>query len=146
MPDKFSKEIRSKNMRAVKSKNTKPELTLRSALWNRGWRYNIHVKDITGKPDIVFRKYKLLIFVDGCFWHKCPRCFKLPKSNVEFWDEKLRKNVERDEKYNEILENEGYTILRFWEHEIKEETNSVVGKIELNIFNISKIQSEINYD
>ena len=86
MTDKHTKEQRSKNMKAVKSKNTKQELKLSRILWKNGFRYKIHPKEIFGKPDIVFTKYKIAIFVDGCFWHKCPQCFKLPASNVEFWE------------------------------------------------------------
>ena len=120
MPDKFSPEIRSKIMRSIKSKDTKPEIILRSALWRRGWRYRLNT-DILGKPDIVFRNYKILIFVDGCFWHKCPKCYKPPKSNTDYWLKKLQRNVERDIKYNRELREKGWNVLRFWEHEILKE-------------------------
>ena len=134
MTDKLTPEQRSKNMRAIKGKNTKPEMKLRRALWSRGWRYKIHNKDIMGKPDIVFKKYNLIIFIDGCFWHKCPKCFKMPASNVEFWRNKINKNVERDKKVNKILVEEGWNVLRFWEHEIKKNFNEVVGKVENFIY------------
>ncbi len=137
MPDKFSVEKRSKIMKTIKSKDTKPEKLLRGALWKRNWRYRIHC-DLPGKPDIVFRRHKTIIFVDGCFWHKCPRCFKPPKSNIEYWSKKLQRNVERDEKYNKILEESGWFVLRFWEHEILENIEKVIGKIERNLLLIAK--------
>lgn len=118
MVDVHTKEQRSYNMSKVKSKDTKPELVLRKYLFSNGIRgYRLH-SDLPGKPDIVFTKYKLAIFIDGCFWHKCPECFKPPSSNIEFWEEKLNSNVLRDEKVNKQLVNMGYKVIRFWEHQI----------------------------
>jgi len=116
-------------MSRIHGKNTSPELKLRKLLWKSGLRgYRVYY-NLPGKPDIVFTKQKLVIFVDGCFWHKCPVCFRPPATNEGFWSEKLQKNVERDMRVNEELQNTGWTVLRIWEHEIKKTPDVVVGKI-----------------
>ena len=127
--DIHSKETRSYNMSQIKSKNTKPELLLRKALWRNGIR-NYRLKNsLPGKPDLYFPIKKVAIFVDGCFWHKCPKCFKEPKSNKEFWLKKVRDNTIRDRKVNEALRDKGWIVLRFWEHQIKKELDSSVNII-----------------
>ena len=129
MTDVLTPEQRKKNMSRIHGKNTSPELKLRKLLWKSGLRgYRVYY-NLPGKPDIVFTKQKLVIFVDGCFWHKCPVCFRPPASNEGFWSEKLQKNVERDMRVNEELQNTGWTVLRIWEHEIKKTPDVVVGKI-----------------
>lgn len=124
----MSQKDRSKTMSLIRSKNTKPEKLLRSSLWKRGLRYLVHPK-IKGKPDIIFKKNKIAIFIDGCFWHMCPICFKPPKSNIDYWKPKLNRNKERDKTVTLELEEEGWTVLRFWEHEIFNDLDSVEGKI-----------------
>ncbi len=109
-------------MSRIRSKNTKAELILRKAIWAKGCRYRLHYK-IAGKPDLVFVKRKLAVFIDGCFWHKCPQCYVEPKSNSEYWIPKIEKNVQRDQINTEKLKNEGWTVLRFWEHEIMKNLN-----------------------
>jgi DNA mismatch endonuclease, patch repair protein len=126
--DRISQSQRSWNMSQIKRENTKPELKLRKALWNKGLRYRLKIK-VFGKPDIIFKKYKVAVFVDGCFWHKCPEHFSYPKSNQEFWKVKINKNVIRDKKVNEELRNLGWTVLRFWEHELNDDLCEVVNKI-----------------
>ncbi|MBA7533742.1 Very short patch repair protein [subsurface metagenome] len=117
--DIHSKETRSYNMSQIKSKNTKPELLLRKALWCNGIR-NYRLKNsLPGKPDLYFPVKKVAIFIDGCFWHKCPKCFKEPKSNKEFWLKKIKDNTIRDRNANEALRDKGWIVLRFWEHQIK---------------------------
>lgn len=129
MTDVLTPEQRKRNMSHIRGKNTSPELKLRKLLWSSGIRgYRIHY-ELPGKPDIVFTKKKIVIFVDGCFWHKCPVCFKPPETNVMFWNEKLQKNVERDMKINEELQSNGWIVLRFWEHEIKKSPDDVLNKI-----------------
>ena len=129
MADVHTPEQRRYNMSQVKGKDTKPELKLRKELFRLGLRgYRINSK-LPGKPDIVFSKKKVVIFIDGCFWHKCPNCFNLPKSNVEFWREKISGNVKRDKEVNTILNEQGYKILRFWTHELQEDFEDCVGKI-----------------
>lgn len=135
MADVLTREQRSFNMSMIKGSNTKPELALRKALYaNNARGYRIHPA-ITGKPDIVFRKKKLAVFVDGCFWHKCPKCFTKPANNKTFWIEKIDSNVKRDKKVNTLLNNSGWTVIRIWEHEIKNNLNKCCQRIfkELNI-------------
>lgn len=119
MADVLTKEQRSFNMSRIKSKNTKPELTLRSLMRKEGlWGYKIH-PPLPGKPDILYSKYKLAIFVDGCFWHQCKKCFIMPRNNRNFWLEKLERNIRRDNEVNKKLHAIGYTVMRIREHEIK---------------------------
>lgn len=119
---------RSKNMAAIRCRNTKPELLLRKALFNKGLRYRINSK-LPGKPDIVFPGKKLAVFIDGCFWHCCPKCFKAPDTNSEFWREKIYANTRRDENVNKLLEDEGWKVERYWEHEIYQSLDEIVHKI-----------------
>lgn len=131
MTDVLTPEQRKRNMSRIRGKNTSPELKLRKMLWESGIRgYRVHYK-LPGKPDIVFTRKKVVVFVDGCFWHKCPVCFRPPETNAEFWNEKLQKNVERDLKVTKELEDLGWTVLRFWEHEVKKTPEDVVARILL---------------
>jgi DNA mismatch endonuclease (patch repair protein) len=116
MVDRISKEKRSKIMAAIRSKNTKPELELRKALWSKGLRYRIYYGK--EKIDIAFPSKKLAIFVDGCFWHGCPLHSHIPKSNKSYWQPKLKKNIERAIAKDERLEKAGWQVLHFWEHEL----------------------------
>jgi DNA mismatch endonuclease, patch repair protein len=116
-------------MSQIRGKNTEPEVRLRKFLWSHGIRgYRIHYS-LLGKPDIVFTKKKIAIFVDGCFWHKCPVCFQEPETHKEFWMKKIGSNVERDLKNTRHLQEEGWTVLRFWEHEIRKTPDEVIEKI-----------------
>jgi len=116
--DVLTKKQRKYCMSRIKDKNTKIEIILRKYIWNGGLKgYRLNNK-ICGKPDIYFRKKKIAIFIDGCFWHKCPKCFIEPKSNTAFWKNKMMKNSFRDKKINKFLKKEGIVVLRFWEHEI----------------------------
>lgn len=134
MPDVLTKEQRSFNMSMIKGKNTKPEMQLRKLLSSEGIRgYRIYSK-LLGKPDIVFNKYNVAVFIDGCFWHKCPKCFKQPKTNKLFWKKKIEGNLKRDKIVNIKLKKEGWKVLRFWEHQIAKDINSCFTRIlkELN--------------
>jgi DNA mismatch endonuclease (patch repair protein) len=116
-------------MSAIRAKNTKPELIIRSLLYARGIRgYRIHY-DLPGKPDVVFTKQKVAIFIDGCFWHKCPLCFREPQRNRDFWMNKINGNVERDLRVDAELSGNSWTVLRFWEHEVKKDPESIVNRI-----------------
>jgi DNA mismatch endonuclease (patch repair protein) len=116
-------------MSQIRGKNTRPEVKLRKLLWSAGIRgYRIHY-NLTGKPDIVFTKKKIAIFIDGCFWHKCPVCFQEPETRKEFWMKKIQSNIERDKKVNERLKSDGWMVIRIWEHEIKKEPEKAVNKI-----------------
>jgi DNA mismatch endonuclease, patch repair protein len=114
-------------MSAIHSKNTKPELCLRKALWAKGFRFRVQFGK--EKIDIAFPSKKIAVFVDGCFWHGCPIHAHFPKSNQTYWLPKLKKNVERDSNKNERLKNQGWVIIRFWEHELKK-IEEVIEQIE----------------
>lgn len=118
-------------MSQIKGKDTKPEILVRSMLHRLGYRFRKNVTDLPGKPDIVLPKYKTIIFVHGCFWHQhkgCAKC-KIPKSKVEFWTEKLGKNVERDKRHLKELKKLGWRVFTIWECEIKNSVN-LKSKIE----------------
>ena len=121
MSDNKSKAERSANMSQIRGRDTKPEIDVRNYLYERGVRYRCNVKSLPGTPDIAIKKYKVAIKVDGCFWHAHKNCryFKIPKTNVSFWTEKLRSNVERDKRNLRDLVNLGYTVFLIWECEIK---------------------------
>lgn len=113
---------RSQNMSRVKSKNTKPEVFLRKLLWNKGFRYRLNYKDLPGSPDLYIPKYRVAIFVNGCFWHMHEDCrySSIPKNNHEFWKNKLEGNVERDKKNYAQLESMGIKVIVVWGCEIKQ--------------------------
>lgn len=121
--DTVTPETRSRMMAAVKGKNTKPELAIRSALHRRGFRFRLHRKDLPGKPDLVFTRRNALIFVHGCFWHghDC-HLFRWPKSREAFWREKIGKNIQRDEQQYLALSETGWRIGRVWECALKGKT------------------------
>lgn len=129
--DIWTKDKRSSVMSKIRSKNTKPEIILRKALFSKGFRYKIHDKKLPGKPDIVLPKYRTVIFVHGCFWHYHSDCKegKVPKTNTKFWSEKLSKNIERDVKHNLALNALGWKILTVWECEIEKRLNVVLDKL-----------------
>ena len=121
MADVHTPEDRSYNMSRIKSKDTKPEVSVRKYLFSQGFRYRKNVRKLPGCPDIVLPKYKTCIFVNGCFWHKHEGCryFVWPKSNTEFWRQKITNNVERDAKNYKQLEQIGWNIIVVWECELK---------------------------
>lgn len=119
MADNLTKEQRHKNMTNIRSTNTRIEKDVTKALWNFGYRFRKNVKTLPGKPDIAIQKYKIVIFLDSCFWHKCPEHFKKPKSNLEYWEPKIKRNIERDAQINQYYKDNNWHILRIWEHEIK---------------------------
>ena len=129
MADVLTKEQRTYNMSRIQGKNTGPEVKLRKLLYARGIRgYRIHYQ-LPGKPDIVFVKKKIAVFIDGCFWHKCPVDFHVPETRREFWMRKINSNVDRDKKINQDLAKDGWTVIRIWEHEIRKEPENVVQRI-----------------
>jgi DNA mismatch endonuclease (patch repair protein) len=136
MVDKFSKEIRSMIMSKVQ-RNSKPEQVLRKKLFNRGYRYSLNhrFKELNFKPDIVMVSRRICIFVDGCFWHRCPKCYKEPKSNKDYWLPKIEKNVHRDKEQNKYLKKNGWVVIRVWEHELKN-LDKTIKKIEKKMINI----------
>lgn len=112
-------------MAAIKGKDTKPEMIVRKYLFSRGMRFRVQVRKLPGNPDIVLPKYKTVIFVNGCFWHGHEDCkyFRLPKSNVEFWKEKIGRNIERDRESMQALLDLGWKIIRVWECELRNKAN-----------------------
>ena len=126
MTDRHTREQRSFNMSRIHGTNTSPEVTLRKLLSKSKIKgYRLHYK-ITGNPDLVFTKSKVAVFIDGCFWHKCPEHFYPPETRKEFWVNKIGSNVKRDQLVKESLEVEGWRVLRFWQHEIKENPEGVL--------------------
>ena len=131
MTDVHSKKIRSKNMAAIRGRGNKStELKIVRLFREKkitGWRR--HVKKIPGKPDFIFPKQKIAVFVDGCFWHGCPKCYKKPKTNKKFWKEKIEGNIKRDKKNRAKLRREGWKVLRIWEHDINKNFKISIEKI-----------------
>ncbi len=120
--DTVSPEERSRIMSHVKGRDTTPEKRVRSLLHSMGYRFRLQRADLPGKPDIVLPKFKTVIFVNGCFWHRHPGCKRatLPKSNAEFWRQKLEKNVARDRRNIQTLKDLGWYVLIIWECELKD--------------------------
>lgn len=131
-------------MSHVRNKNTKPEILVRRFLFAHGFRYRIHVNTLPGKPDIVLRKYKTVIFVNGCFWHGHEKCriYSFPKSNVEFWKKKIERNKERDLKERIQLRLMGWHVILIWECQLKSKkrTNTLIGLVQTlnHIFLVNK--------
>jgi DNA mismatch endonuclease, patch repair protein len=121
MADKISPDRRSKNMRAIRARNTKPELAVRSAAHRMGYRFRLHRRDLPGKPDIVFPGHRKIIFVHGCFWHHHSKCVdgRFPKTSKTYWRQKILGNVERDKKQIKQLTSIGWKVLVIWECQIK---------------------------
>jgi DNA mismatch endonuclease (patch repair protein) len=124
-------------MSRIRGRDTSPEKILRSALWARGKRYRVQQKLLSVRPDLIFKREQLAIFVDGCFWHGCPEHYVKPRSRDAFWSEKLLENFERDRRQTIKLEEAGWQVLRFWEHEIFESLEDVVEKIDKALFGSS---------
>ncbi len=122
---------RSFNMSKIRSKGTKPEKLLKKALWHAGIRYKTPKKDLPGKPDISLKKYKLVIFVDGSFWHgyDWENRKHAIKSNLEFWIAKIERNMQRDQEVNSYYQSKGWTVLRFWDFEVKGELGACLKSI-----------------
>lgn len=117
MADVLTPNQRSRCMAAIKGKDTKPEILVRKFLFSKGLRYRLNNRKLPGSPDIVLKKYKTVIFVDGCFWHGHEGCkyFRLPKSNTSFWEAKITRNIERDEETTRALIALGWKVIRIWE-------------------------------
>lgn len=143
MADLFDKETRSRIMSKIRAVDTKPEIKVRKFLFAKGLRYRKNQKNLPGKPDIVLKKYGSVVMVNGCFWHGhkgCPK-FKMPKSNVEFWEDKISKNIQRDAINKSMLTALGLKVIMVWECEIGEEKlNEIVFRIKQNRKNILKNQ------
>ena len=121
MPDRLTTEQRHRNMAAIRAKDTKPELLVRKFLWSRGFRYRLNHPRLLGKPDIVLRRYRTCIFVNGCFWHGHEGCkyFIMPKRRTEFWQTKINRNKERDTETQRKLASMGWHCITMWECQLK---------------------------
>ena len=129
--DRITKERRSWNMSRIRAKNTKPEMVVRSLLHKLGYRFRIHHIGLPGKPDIVLPKYRIAIFVHGCFWHRHPECkyTYMPKSREAFWIDKFDNNVKRDIEVSQYLNKLGWKVFIIWECETSD-TNTLITKLE----------------
>ncbi len=125
-------EVTSKVMSANKDKNTKPELILRKELWRQGVRgYRLHWKKAPGRPDLAFPGNKVAVFVNGCYWHRCPYCaLPLPKSNQKFWADKFNNNIRRDKKKVDQLQKTGWKVMTVWECQLQNNDVKCVDKIK----------------
>lgn len=128
--DNLTPSQRTKNMKAIRSSETKIEQLLRKALWHEGIRYRKNYNKLIGKPDIVITKYQIAIFCDGDFWHGKNSCENIVASNKEYWSEKIKKNKERDLETTMTLRDNGWTVLRFWESDIKNNIEECMQEIK----------------
>ena len=131
MVDSLTSERRSWNMSRIRGRNTGPELRLRSLLHRAGFRFRLHAKQLPGSPDIVLPKYRTVVFVHGCFWHRHPGCRNatMPSTRREFWREKFDGNVSRDLRNQAALVAAGWTVLTIWECELKADAEGIVRRL-----------------
>ena len=141
MTDHLTPEQRHLVMSHIHGKGTKPELKVRQWLWQHGYRYRLNVKSVPGKPDIVMRKYRTAIFVNGCFWHGHfvevrggSKCCKIPTTNREFWVNKIRRNQERDQKNYQVLQENGWQVIVVWECQLTpKQIEQTMNEVELRL-------------
>lgn len=129
MTDVVSKKKRSEIMSAVRSKDTKIEIAFRKILWKQGFRYSKNSTKYFGKPDLVLKKYKTVIFIDSCFWHGCKKHCRIPATNKKYWTNKINRNKERDKEVNKFYKKSGWKIIRIWEHDLQKNLNNTLKKI-----------------
>ncbi len=129
MTDNLTEEQRRKNMRNIRSKNTMAERMIANALTELGVEFDTHVKELIGKPDFVFWNQRLVVFVDSDFWHRHPVRFQMPKTNRDYWQKKIERNVDRDQTVNGKLTDQGWRIVRVWEYDIKHSLDSCIQEI-----------------
>ena len=143
MSDVLTPQQRHRFMSHIRSKATKPEITVRKWLWAHGYRYRLNVKSVPGKPDIVMRKYRTAIFVNGCFWHGHEGCkqFVLPKTNTDFWQTKIARNRERDQRNHDELTHAGWQVIVLWQCKLnKQELEPTMQQVAVTLnHNLLKI-------
>ena len=133
MADNLSPDQRSRTMSRIRAKDTQPELLLRRALWSRGLRgYRLSVKNLPGRPDVAWKRHRVAVFVDGAFWHGHPSAFQRGKSG-KYWDRKIQRNMERDKQADAALEALGWSVLRFWDFEIRADVDACAAAIEAEL-------------
>ena len=141
--DDLTPEQRHKSMSHIRSKDTKIELKLRKALWHAGIRYRKNYKALPGKPDIAITKWRIAVFCDSAFWHgQDYETRKKPATNAEYWDKKIRRNIERDQQVEKQLRMMGWTVIRFWDREIEKDLNSCILAVQEAIFAVSILGKE----
>ena len=118
MADRFPPKVRSRIMASIRGKDTRPEIAVRRILWRHGLRYRTHDRTVLGKPDISNKRKRLAVFVDGCFWHGCPKCYQEPETNRDFWRSKVEGNRRRREIVRDGLKRQGFRVIEIWEHEV----------------------------
>ena len=128
MSDSLTRKQRHYCMSQIKSKDTKPEIIVRKLIWKKGYRYRIG-HGLAGRPDMVFPLYNTAVLIDGCFWHGCPKHYRAPLSNVKYWKKKISGNKKRDRKIDKKLAEEGWKVIRIWEHDIKSNLLQTIAKI-----------------
>lgn len=128
MTDKITKDQRSKVMKSIRAQS-KLENQVSKALWRKGLRFRKNVRSLYGNPDISIKKYKVVIFIDSCFWHSCPLHGKIPKSNQEYWQHKIHQNILRDNEVTSHYKENGWHIIRVWEHDIRENFDQIINDI-----------------
>lgn len=121
-------EQRRKTMSSIRAVS-KLESIVASELWKKGYRFRRNTRKMMGTPDISIKKYKVVIFIDSCFWHQCPKHGNVPKTNVKFWEKKFSRNKERDEEVNVYYEEKGWNIKRIWEHEVRQDLGKVTAEL-----------------
>ena len=128
MPDNLTKDQRSKCMSHIRSKWTVQEKKIHNFLKGNKVKHRMHPK-LTGSPDILLTNTNTVVFLQGCFWHKCPKCYKEPKIRKKYWLPKIENNAKRDRKNTKILKSEGFHVLKIWEHQVKKDLNKVMEKM-----------------
>lgn len=136
MADKVSRETRSRIMSKIRGKDTKPELILRKMLFAKGLRYRLNYRVAGYRVDIAFPSRKLAVFVDGCFWHGCPKCFRPPKSRKRYWGPKIKTNKERDKRIDSAMSKSGWKVIHIWEHRIRKEPEGCLAMIMAHLSNV----------
>ena len=116
-------------MSSIRGKNTKPELKIRKNIWNLGKRYRIHDRTVFGTPDISNKSKHVAVFIDGCFWHGCTRCYSEPKTNTDFWKTKIGRNQKRRKEVLRELRKENWKVFQFWEHQVNHDPEKISIKI-----------------
>ncbi|RKD26015.1 very short patch repair endonuclease [Ammoniphilus oxalaticus] len=129
MADKITRQQRSNTMRAVRSQGTKLEQAVTKRLWTMGFRFRKNVQKLFGKPDLAIQKYKVVLFIDSCFWHGCPLHCRMPQSNTAYWQQKIERNRTRDEEVDSYYHEKGWKLLRIWEHDLKEDFEGTIERI-----------------
>lgn len=143
MADIITKQQRRITMQAIKSKNTKIEVKVSKELWSGGFRFRKNVKSLKGKPDIAIKKYKVVIFLDSCFWHGCKEHCRYPLTNKDYWHSKISKNIKRDREVTDYYLRNNWNILRVWEHDLKNNFNKTIRKIKKFVLYSKKISTQI---